>query len=124
MYLFVCPKRYPKKAPAIDDGAIAAPRSIVEDRVAALLSELLEIKHIGIRDNFFHLGGHSLLGAQVIARVRDVFEVELSLRTIFDNPTVEGISAEIEQLILTKLEQAGNEDSAENISRELHRTAA
>jgi amino acid adenylation domain-containing protein len=103
----------PEAHNTIADGSVEQPRSVVEERVTALLSELLEIKHIGIRDNFFHLGGHSLLGAQVIARVRDVFEVELSLRTIFDNPTVEGISAEIERLILIKLEQ-----------HELQRTAA
>src|SRR5262249_55742315 len=82
----------PVVANTVRDGAFETPHSIVEQRVATLLSELLEIKHVGLRDNFFHLGGHSLLGAQVIARVRELFEVDLPLRTLFDNPTVAGIS--------------------------------
>jgi amino acid adenylation domain-containing protein len=84
------------------------PRSAVEERVSALLTDLLEVDSIGIHDNFFHLGGHSLLGAQVISRVRETFDVELSLRAIFDHPTVEEISAEIERLILAKLDALGD----------------
>jgi hypothetical protein len=50
-----------------------------------------------MNDNFFYLGGHSLLGAQVIARIRDTFGVDLSLRVLFDHPTIEGIAAQVEQ---------------------------
>jgi amino acid adenylation domain-containing protein len=92
--------------------AYQAPRTTVEEQVSVLLMELLEVDRIGIHDNFFHLGGHSLLGAQVIARVREVFDIELSLRSIFDHPTVEGISAEIERLILLKID---NTTHPENI---------
>jgi acyl carrier protein len=52
-----------------------------------------------VNDNFFFLGGHSLLGTQLIARVRDSFGVELPLRTVFDLPTVAEISAAIENLL-------------------------
>ena len=76
----------------IADGAFEAARTVVEERVAALLADLLETERIGIHDNFFHLGGHSLLGAQVIARVRDVFEVDLSLRSLFEYPTIAGLA--------------------------------
>jgi len=107
----------------ITDGEFEAPRSAVEEQVTALLSELLETEQLGVRDNFFHLGGHSLLGAQVITRVRDEFDVELSLRTLFDNPTVEGISAEIERLILQKLD-ANENDAALAIPDELSTSAA
>jgi hypothetical protein len=51
-----------------------------------------------------------LLGTQLIARVRDTFGVEITLRVLFDNPTVSGISTEVEKLILAKLE-AGNGDN-------------
>jgi len=99
---------------AIAGEAFEAPRSEVEERVASLLVDLLEVDRIGIHDNFFHLGGHSLLGAQVITRVRETFDIELSLRAIFDHPTVEAISAEIERLILIKLDALGD-NQAENI---------
>jgi amino acid adenylation domain-containing protein len=90
----------------IPHGEYQAPGTTVEQQVSALLMELLEVERIGIHDNFFHLGGHSLLGAQMITRVRDVFDIELSLKSIFDHPTVEGISAEIERLILLKIDNA------------------
>ena len=105
-------EKLPPAAPenTIQDGTFEAPRSVVEKRAAALLAELLEPERISIHDNFFHLGGHSLLGAQVITRIRDVFEVELSLRMLFDNATVEGLAAEVERLILAKLDTMDADD--------------
>ena len=48
-------------------------------------------------DNFFLLGGHSLMGAQLISQLREAFGVEITLRSLFDAPTVAGLSAEIER---------------------------
>lgn len=76
----------------------------MEKLVIEILRPLLKIQQIGVNDNFFLIGGHSLLGAQFLARVRDSFGVELSLRTVFDRPRVSEISLEIERLILRKLE--------------------
>jgi acyl carrier protein len=103
---------------ALGDNASVTPLSPVEERVAVLLKDLLAVNSIGTNDNFFHLGGHSLLGAQVIARVRDIFEVELSLRSIFDYPTVKGISAEIESLILNKIENLTDEEAQSMLAHE------
>jgi amino acid adenylation domain-containing protein len=96
---------------ADQDDAVEAPRSEVETRVAGVLTALLGVARIGRGDNFFDLGGHSLLGAQTIARIRDIFGVEFPLRTLFDNPTVQGISAEIERLILAKVEAMSEEEA-------------
>lgn len=76
----------------------------VEERVIEILRPLLNVQQVGINDNFFLMGGHSLLGAQLLARVRDSFGVELGLRTLFDRPRVTDISLEIERLLLSKLE--------------------
>ena len=81
----------------------AAPRRIVEQRMAALLKALLGVSQINTTDNFFLLGGHSLLGAQLIAQIRDAFGIELPLRSIFDFPTVAELSAKVEELILDKI---------------------
>jgi len=98
------------------DDAFEAVESPVETRLKEILISLLKVTDLGVHSNFFQLGGHSLLGAQVLVRIRESFGVELSLKTIFDHPTVGGISAQIERLILEKLEgidastdaQAGN----------------
>src|SRR5207247_2534505 len=95
----------------LKDESFEAPRSPVEERLAGILTILLGVPEIGIDDNFFQMGGHSLLGAQVIAQVRDGFGVELSLRSLFENPTVREMSAEIERLILVKLETMGKDEA-------------
>jgi acyl carrier protein len=87
----------------VDDSIVSAP-SPVEERLTGILTRLLGVARIGIHDNFFEMGGHSLLAAQVIVRVRDSFGVQLSLRRLFEHPTVKEISAEIERLILTEPE--------------------
>lgn len=68
-------------------------------QVAAMLADLLGVDNLEDDDNFFMLGGHSLLGTQLIMRVYDAFGVDLSLRTVFTQPTVAGISAEIDRLL-------------------------
>ena len=81
-----------------EDKILVGPSTPVETRVVAILAELLGIKKVGVHDNFFFLGGHSLLGTQLIARARDSFGIELPLRTVFDSPTASQLSAEIERL--------------------------
>jgi amino acid adenylation domain-containing protein len=93
-----------------DDAAIAAPRTLVEQRVGEIVAKLLRFEQVGVTQNFFLLGGHSLLGAQLVAQVSDFFGIEVPLRSIFDYPTIAGLSAEIERLILAKIEAMSPED--------------
>jgi amino acid adenylation domain-containing protein len=86
-------------------------RTLVEQRVTEILASLLHLEQVGANDNFFLLGGHSLLGTQVIARVRDAFAIDLSLRSLFDAPTVAALSGEIERLLLQKLEAMSEEEA-------------
>jgi acyl carrier protein len=74
------------------------PRTEIEQRVAEILGELLNLKEIDLDDNFFLLGGHSLLGAQLIARLRDAFGIEIGLRSLFEAPTVAALAAEVGRL--------------------------
>ena len=74
-----------------------APRNPIEEKLASIWAELLGIEPIGINDNFFNLGGHSLIAAQMLSRIRDSFQVELFFHHIFANPTIAGLAALIEQ---------------------------
>lgn len=69
-----------------------APRTPVEDLLVGIWSELLELDRIGIHDNFFHAGGHSLLGTQLISRMSQAFGMHFPLRALFDKPTVAGLA--------------------------------
>jgi amino acid adenylation domain-containing protein len=89
-----------KALPAIelqprDAAATVAPRNPDERAVTAILQEALHLDDIGVHDNFFELGGHSLIAAAVIARIRESMGVALSLRTVFETPTAEGIAAAV-----------------------------
>jgi amino acid adenylation domain-containing protein len=77
--------------------AYVAPRNDLEHHLAEIIAEVLNLERVGVDDNFFELGGHSLRGIQVIARVRNVFGVDIPLRTIFEEPTVAGLSLEIDK---------------------------
>ncbi|MBE9019476.1 amino acid adenylation domain-containing protein, partial [Chroococcidiopsidales cyanobacterium LEGE 13417] len=74
-----------------------APRTPVEKSLVEIWAEVLRLERIGINDNFFDLGGHSLLVTQVVSRVRDAFEIELPLRDFFAAPTVADLAVKIAQ---------------------------
>src|SRR5581483_11971464 len=84
----------PQFAPS-DEREYVAPRSNVESQVAAIWAEVLRVPQVGIHDDFFALGGHSLMATQVVARLRQSLGVELPLRALFEAPTVAGLAARI-----------------------------
>jgi amino acid adenylation domain-containing protein len=69
-----------------------APQNAVEEVLASIWANLLKVERVGIWDNFFDLGGHSLLTTQLISRVRQTFRVEISLRDLFEEPTLAHLS--------------------------------
>ncbi|HYG61368.1 MAG TPA: condensation domain-containing protein, partial [Thermoanaerobaculia bacterium] len=77
----------------------AAPRTPVEELLAAIWSEVLETGRIGPEDDFFALGGHSLRVTQVLARVREAYGVELPVRSVFESPTLAGLAGRIEEVL-------------------------
>jgi amino acid adenylation domain-containing protein len=89
------------------------PRTAVEEELVRILAPLLKIERVGVNDNFFLLGGHSLLGTQLIARISETFGVELTLLKLFDHPTVAEMSSEIEELILLKVASSEAEFSGD-----------
>ncbi|WP_257450671.1 non-ribosomal peptide synthase/polyketide synthase, partial [Archangium lipolyticum] len=78
--------------------AYVAPRTPVEELLAQMWSGLLGVERVGIHDGFFELGGHSLLATQVFARLRSALQVELPLRTLFEDSTVAKLAARVEAI--------------------------
>ncbi|MEM7580133.1 MAG: amino acid adenylation domain-containing protein, partial [Cyanobacteria bacterium P01_A01_bin.80] len=68
--------------------SFVAPRNSIEEKLASIWSQLLGVDIIGVNDNLFHLGGHSLIVTKILSRIREIFSMELSFSQIFENPTI------------------------------------
>ena len=86
----------PDGARAESEQAFVEPRTKTEEVLAEIWSHLLGVKQVSIHDNFFESGGHSLLGMQLISRVREALNVELNVRALFDAPTVCAFATKVE----------------------------
>ncbi len=94
---------YARPALATD---FAAPRDDLERRISAIWSDLLGIDPIGIHDSFFELGGHSLSGTLLLARLRDAYQVDVPLKTLFEAPTIAGLAQSVAQAIAAQADDA------------------
>lgn len=75
----------------------------IELQICTIIAALLEVEEIKPNDNFFELGGHSLMAIRLVARVRQVFNVDLPLSAVFEFPTPRGLATEVESLMLLQL---------------------
>jgi amino acid adenylation domain-containing protein len=92
---------------------LVAPRTPEEEKIAAIWSDVLDIKPIGIQTNFFDLGGHSLLATRVVTRISEAFGIRLPLRALFDSPTIAGVAAQVASVseIVKKLAHLSDDDT-------------
>jgi len=79
------------------EAVLVEPRNSTEESLVQIWREVLSVSRVSIDDNFFELGGHSLLGIRVFSRIRKVFQVELPLKALFNQPTISGLALEIEK---------------------------
>ena len=105
----------PEQSNILRNTALPETGSPLEHRVAEILARLLNLEEVSLDDNFFFLGGHSLLGTQLVTRLRDVFGVDLSLKSLFDHPTVAELSHEIEQLLVAQLNAMSEEEAEKRL---------
>lgn len=101
----------PNRENTLRDEDFTPPRTPVEEKLALMLSALLGLEQVSVHDNFFMLGGHSLLGTQLISQIRGLFGVELALRTLFEAPTIEQLSLEIQRLVFARVEAMSEEEA-------------
>jgi amino acid adenylation domain-containing protein len=100
----------PTSVNTLRNDVFSTPRTVVAQKLTEILAPLLGLDRISVEDNFFTLGGHSLLGTQLIARVRDTFGVSLSLRALFDAPTIADLAGQIEKMLVAKLGDISNQE--------------
>ena len=86
------------ESPHLDEEGYVASSTPLEIAIAEIWQQILSLERIGIHDNFFALGGHSLLITQLFTRLQNAFDVKLALRNLFDQPTIAHIAQEIQRL--------------------------
>jgi acyl-coenzyme A synthetase/AMP-(fatty) acid ligase/acyl carrier protein len=93
----------------IPETKFVPPETDAELALAAIWIDLLGVSRVGALDNFFDLGGHSLLGVRLISRLRDQFGLEVPLRKVFLYPTLTQLAAEVEASLLDEIEVLSDE---------------
>jgi amino acid adenylation domain-containing protein/non-ribosomal peptide synthase protein (TIGR01720 family) len=105
--------------PAVEGGqeAYAAPRNALEAALAEVWQSVLGVERVGIHEDFFHLGGHSLKTIQVRSRIKHHLGVEVSLRALFDHPTIAGLAVEVARLLDGERRETGGATEGARIPR-------
>lgn len=93
------------------------PKTPLEKKVVEIVAEVLGVKQIGMQDRFFKLGGHSLLATQFIARVRQLLQIELPMRILFESTDMQELVSFIETAIMTKIESLSEAEAQLLIDR-------
>ncbi|MYS82706.1 non-ribosomal peptide synthetase [Embleya scabrispora] len=91
--------------------SFVAPRGSAEELVAETFADVLGLERVGALDDFFALGGHSLLATRVVARIGTAIELTVPIRALFTDPTVAGLAASIEELLLAELDTLSEADA-------------
>jgi amino acid adenylation domain-containing protein len=106
----------PAEARASGDG-LAAPRNHLESVIDEVVASLLGLPSLAIDEDFFLLGGHSLFAAQLIANLSDIFGVDVSLRAVFEGPSVAELAAEVERLVLDQVDGISEVEAEDLVAR-------
>ena len=101
------------RAPA--DEPSAEPSTPIEEMIAAAWREALQVDRLGVHDNFFDVGGHSLLAAKVVSLVRNQMNVDLTIVDLFQAPTISGLA----ELLAPRLAEKSARDEFDNLMREI-----
>ncbi|HVW63440.1 MAG TPA: condensation domain-containing protein [Nitrosospira sp.] len=117
-------EQIPAVRPPPRKGARILPQTPTEGVLAQIWSELLGLEEVGVTDNFFEYGGHSLLAIQLVSRVRSTFQLDLPLHSFFDAPTVRDLAALIEAQLLDELAQLSEEEARRAMGGIEERTGA
>jgi len=101
----------PDATNSMREETVTGPLTPIQGRLSEIVAKVLGLARVGIHDDFFLLGGHSLLGIQLISRIYESFGIELPLLSLFESPTVAELSIQVEQRIMANLEAMSEEEA-------------
>jgi amino acid adenylation domain-containing protein len=106
----------PTETNLLDGMTPKVPTSPIEDKLLTMIQELLESDAIVTADNFFLAGGHSLLGMQLVIRLRKAFGVDVTLRELFETPTIERLALLVESKLIDLVESMSDEEAEAHLT--------
>jgi amino acid adenylation domain-containing protein len=113
-------KALPPLNSAVPDAAyttVDQPRDLAQRALAEIWLRLLGLPTVGIHDNFFRVGGHSLLAMRLVSRIQDAFQIDFHMKSIFEMPTIEQLAKAIERRMIEQVQQLTDEE-AEQLCRQ------
>ncbi|WP_422733745.1 amino acid adenylation domain-containing protein [Micromonospora sp. WMMD558] len=108
----------PAEADEADEVPYVAPRTALEETVAAVWASILGVDRVGVHDSFFALGGDSLLAMRAVVHLRKALDVQVPIRVLFDSPTLAAAALAIEDQLLAELEEMSDEEAHSLLSTE------
>ncbi len=107
----------PTDANLLESKAAKAPATPIEEKLLTVMRELLKNDAVSAEDNFFLAGGHSLLGMQLVMRLRDAFGVDLTLQQLFEAPTVERLALVVETMLIDAIDAMSDEEAERHLTK-------
>jgi acyl-CoA synthetase (AMP-forming)/AMP-acid ligase II/acyl carrier protein len=107
----------PTEANLLESKAAKAPATPIEEKLLTVMRELLKNDAVSAEDNFFLAGGHSLLGMQLVMRLRDAFGVDLTLQQLFEAPTVERLALVVETMLIDAIDAMSDEEAERHLTK-------
>ena len=107
----------PTEANLLESKAAKAPATPIEAKLLTVMRELLKNDAVSPEDNFFLAGGHSLLGMQLVMRLRDAFGVDLTLQQLFEAPTVERLALVVETMLIDAIDAMSDEEAERHLTK-------
>lgn len=112
-------KNLPQPDMTTTEQEYVGPRNSTEETLCQLWQEVLQRERVGVHDNFFNIGGHSLLAARVAARMRQSFKIDIPLRRLFESPTISQLAQSVDQM----MQAAESKDTASHVRPAIKRAA-
>lgn len=106
-----------QEAAALASSEVVEPRNELEELLMDVLKEVMGVEQVSIHDDFFEIGGNSLVASQAVARMREVLDMEIPIQLLFEKRTIADLAKEIERMLLEEIEEMTDEEAQQLVER-------